>query len=232
MCDFHNTKMEKRMLILILKFKISFKFHLKNDNKQFCAAQASQWIWGIPFMFCVVLGQITRCSNLFKISHFYLHQFVHFKIKRRIDRFRKWKSDAILVATNKRIPMIVVNSSRSRTRLSHFSRGIWEIHAEYTCFLRLQLLAKIGYIPQCKGKNPRGLYEISFPNGLIQILIRLVGLANGKPHRCYYTCDHMTFMKWAASRQNQQNDCAPSEDSDESGIRPVWSVFAVRSMSS
>ena len=37
---------------------------------------------------------------------------------------------------------IVVNSSRSRTRLSLFSRGIWEIHAEYTCFLRLQLLAK------------------------------------------------------------------------------------------
>ena len=58
---------------------------------------------------------------------------------------------------------IVVNSSRSRTRLSHFSRGIWEIHAEYTCFLRLQLLAKIGFIPQSKGKNPRGLYEISFP---------------------------------------------------------------------
>ena len=58
---------------------------------------------------------------------------------------------------------IVVNNSRSRTRLSHFSRGIWEIHAEYTCFLRLQLLAKIGYITQCKGKNPRGLYEIAFP---------------------------------------------------------------------
>ena len=58
---------------------------------------------------------------------------------------------------------IVVNSSRSRTRLSHFSHRIWEIHAEYTCFLRLRLLAKIGYVPQCKGKNPRGLYEISFP---------------------------------------------------------------------
>ena len=61
------------------------------------------------------------------------------------------------------ILIIVVNSSRSRTRLSHFSRRIWEIHAQYTCFLRLQLLAKIGYIPQFKGKNPRGLYEISFP---------------------------------------------------------------------
>ena len=43
------------------------------------------------------------------------------------------------------------------------SRRIWEIHSEYTCFLRLQLLAKIGYIPQFKRKNAKGLYEISFP---------------------------------------------------------------------
>ena len=38
-----------------------------------------------------------------------------------------------------RVTDIVVNSSRSRTRLSHFSRRIWEIHAKYTYFLRLQL---------------------------------------------------------------------------------------------
>ena len=68
--------------------------------------------------------------------------------------------------------VIVINSSRSRTRLSHFSRRIWEIHAEYTCFLRLQLLAKIGYIPQCKGENPRGLYEISFPLTRMQFCYR------------------------------------------------------------
>ena len=41
-----------------------------------------------------------------------------------------------------------------------------------TCFLRLQLLAQIGYIPQCKGKNPRGLYEISFP--LVRMLLVFV----------------------------------------------------------
>ena len=29
---------------------------------------------------------------------------------------------------------------------------------------------------------------------------------------------------WAASWQNQQNDCAPSEDSDQPGHPPVWSV--------
>ena len=30
----------------------------------------------------------------------------------------------------------------------------------------------------------------------------LVGLANGKPCRCYYTCDHMIFMKWVISMNN------------------------------
>ena len=36
---------------------------------------------------------------------------------------------------------------------------------------------------------------------------------------------------WAASWQNQQNDCAPSEDSDQPGHSPsLISVFAVRSM--
>ena len=28
---------------------------------------------------------------------------------------------------------------------------------------------------------------------------------------------------WASTWQNQQNECAPSEDSDQPGIRPVWS---------
>ena len=30
-------------------------------------------------------------------------------------------------------------------------------------------------------------------------------------------------MSWAASWQNQQSDCAPSEDSGQPGHRPVWS---------
>ena len=31
------------------------------------------------------------------------------------------------------------------------------------------------------------------------------------------------WTKWAATWQNQQNECAPSEDSISLGIRPVWS---------
>ena len=47
----------------------------------------------------------------------------------------------------------------------------------------------------------------------------------------------MFFTIWVATWQNQQNECAPSEDSDQPGrakteislgICPVWSVFAVR----
>ena len=34
--------------------------------------------------------------------------------------------------------------------------------------------------------------------------------------------EKLTFT-WAATWQNQQNDCAHSEDSDQPGIRPVWS---------
>ena len=46
------------------------------------------------------------------------------------------------------------------------------------------------------------------------------------------TCFCM-FFAWAASWQNQQNDCAPSEDSDQSGHPPsLIRVFAVRSMGS
>ena len=46
-----------------------------------------------------------------------------------------------------------------------------------------------------------------------------------------YKWSRFTAVKviWAASWQNQQNDCAPSEDSDQSGHPPslIW-VFAVR----
>ena len=37
---------------------------------------------------------------------------------------------------------------------------------------------------------------------------------------------------WAATWQNQQNECAPSETQINLGIRPVWSVFSVRSTGS
>ena len=37
---------------------------------------------------------------------------------------------------------------------------------------------------------------------------------------------------WAATWQNQQSDCAPSDNSDQPGHPPSLSVFAVRSMGS
>ena len=41
------------------------------------------------------------------------------------------------------------------------------------------------------------------------------------------------LSKWAATWQNQQNECAPSEDSDQSGHPPsLIRVFAVRSLGS
>ena len=41
------------------------------------------------------------------------------------------------------------------------------------------------------------------------------------------------YLEWAASWQNQQNDCAPSEDSDQPGHpSSLIRVFAVRSMGS
>ena len=44
-----------------------------------------------------------------------------------------------------------------------------------------------------------------------------------------YTCRFKMQNKWAASWQNNQNDCAPREDSDQPGHPPsLIRVFAVR----
>ena len=53
----------------------------------------------------------------------------------------------------------------------------------------------------------------------------------------FWTLGHKTPLGyghiWAASRQNQQNDCAPSENSDQPGHPPsLIRVLAVRSVSS
>ena len=46
-------------------------------------------------------------------------------------------------------------------------------------------------------------------------------------------CSFPFMPNWAASWQNQQNDCAPSEDSDQPGhVLGLIRVFAVRSMDS
>ena len=38
-------------------------------------------------------------------------------------------------------------------------------------------------------------YWLLSTNGLIQIVTKLVGLANGKPSRCNYTCVHVFFYE-------------------------------------
>ena len=132
-------------------FKISFKVHQKNDNKWFRAAQLKRVKMSMnrsmTFMFCVLLGHFTRCcANLFQDFPFSLASVCTLSLisklnARSILKVKDCvaKSDAILVAINKRIN---TNSNEAR----------W--------------------------------------------------LANGKPHRCYYTCDHMIFMKWVISLNN------------------------------
>ena len=58
--------------------------------------------------------------------------------------FGKYR-DRLKSVTSK--PLSPTGSALARTDLSPLTNGIWEIHAGCSCFLRLQLLAKIGYIP-------------------------------------------------------------------------------------
>ena len=41
------------------------------------------------------------------------------------------------------------------------------------------------------------------------------------------TTNTLTWRKWAAAWQNQQNDLHPAKTQISLGVRPVWSVFAV-----
>ena len=121
------------------------KFHLnssvKKDSNRTKRVNKSLNRGSMTFMFCVLLGQITRCcANLFKDFPFSLASFIS---KRKID----------------------FESERLR----------------------------------CQYWTPSWLLSTK---ELIQIVMRLVGLVNGKPCRCYYTCDHMIFMKWVISPNN------------------------------
>ena len=40
---------------------------------------------------------------------------------------------------------------------------------------------------------------------------------------CFFTVSILLNHNWATTWQNQRNECAPSEESDSLGIRPVWS---------
>ena len=96
-------------------FNISFKVHQKNDNKWFSAAQLKRvnksMNRSMTFMFCVLLGHFTRCcANLFQDFPFSLASictlsFISKLNARSILKVKGCvaKSDAILVAINKRI---------------------------------------------------------------------------------------------------------------------------------
>ena len=65
-----------------------------------------------------------------------------------------------------------------------------------TCLLRKIVFQSFSYITQAP--LPQYLHSFQFTRSLQTTCIQ-----NSKP-----------YLKWAASWQNQQNDCAPSEDSD------------------
>ena len=68
--------------------------------------------------------------------------------------------------------------------------------------VHFKIKRRIEFESECLRRQNRTPSWLLSTNGLIQIVMRLVGLANGKPRRCYYTCDHMIFRKWVISLNN------------------------------
>ena len=67
--------------------------------------------------------------------------------------------------------------------------------------------------------------------GLKSVEIELYKIPYGEEKNVYHIAEMMTI--WAATQQNQQSDCVPSEDSDQPGHLPsLIRVFAVCSMGS
>ena len=88
-------------------------------------------------------------------------------------------------------------------------KQIWTFHPN--C-VRLSLMAFLSFL-ECSERipPPPNLHEMLLGKYCCRNIIQLCGL-----------------IIWAASWQNQQNDCAPSEDSDQSGHPPyLIRVFAV-----
>ena len=92
--------------------------------------------------------------------------------------------------------------------------------------------------------NNKGAHEPAHPCSLISIFVVQQAHLNlaGKELSfwptlrkciCIYCCCYSIpkFIIWAASWQNQRNDCAPSEDSDQPGHLPcLIRVFAILMM--
>ena len=80
------------------------------------------------------------------------------------------------------------------------------------------------YITNNKNINVRWKYEYK-----VRLFRLQVELPSPSMSVIYNYTMQNKFSKWAASWQNQQNDCAPSEDSDQPGHPPnLIRVFAVR----
>ena len=74
------------------------------------------------------------------------------------------------------------------------------------------------------------LYRFRFTLKVMHSMSSLKLILMGKICKIYCCTCTMLEVKWAASWQNQQSDCAPSEDSDQPGHPPsLIRVFAVRS---
>ena len=128
-----------------------------------------------------------------------------FKVHQKNDN--KWFRVAQLKRVNK-------SMNRSMTfmfcvHLGHFTRCCANLFQDFP--FSLASICTLSFISKL---NARSILKVKVTsqsrtpswllstNGLIQIVMRLVGLANGKPRRCYYTCDHMIFMKWVISLNN------------------------------
>ena len=150
MCNFHNTKMEKKNAdfdFKCLKFHLNFirkttttgSMPLKRVNKSMNLGNPFHVLCTFRSNHQVVCQSFSRFSIFSCINLYFI---VHFKIKRRI-----------------------VFESESLRR---------------------------------QNRTPSWLLST---NGLIQIVRRLVGLANGKPRRCYHVWSYV-FMKWVISLNN------------------------------
>ena len=70
-------------------------------------------------------------------------------------------------------------------------------------------------------------------NFCLNILPQVTSLSSWDDDECQQKLPPSSEINWAASWQNQQNDCAPSKDSDQPGHPPsLIRVFAVRSIGS
>ena len=79
---------------------------------------------------------------------------------------------------------------------------LWRYFFFATCFRQIIFICAKNIFSSHLATMAIGSANPVSTNGLIQIVMRLARLANGKPRRCYYTCDHMIFMKWVISLNN------------------------------